>query len=92
MKKFTSWKDHERTTSWTSHKHPEDSNFMQVVKFMHVQYSDGRNNLYWSLFNSSANDKHLISNISLVEAQSRFVDDEVKELTEADFQNWLANK
>ena len=85
MKKFTSWTDHERTTSWTSHKHPEDSNFMQVVKFMHVQYSDGRNNLYWSLFNSSANDKHLISNISLVEAQSRFVDDEVKEVTESDF-------
>jgi hypothetical protein len=65
---------------------------MQVVKYMHVEYGDGRNNLYWSLFNSSANDKHVIYGISLVDAQSKFMDVEEKELTEDDFQKWLKSR
>lgn len=76
-------------TNWTSHKHPNNPNFMQLVKYMHIQYKDGRNNLYWTLVNASANDKHCIANITLSEAQTKFTDAEIKELTEADFQNWL---
>lgn len=76
-------------TDWTSHKHPNNLNFMQVVKYMHIQFPDGRNNLYWSLVNSSANDKHIVANITLSEAQELYVDAEVKELTENDFQEWL---
>ena len=80
----------EKQTDWTSHKHPSNPNFMQVVKFMHIQYPDGRNNLYWRLVNSSANDKHIIANITLTEAQAKFVDVEEKELTDADFEKWLS--
>jgi hypothetical protein len=89
MKTFTN-KFGERQTDWTSHKHPENPNFMQVVKYMHIQSKDGRNNLYWSLFNSSANDKHVINNITLDEAQSLYVD--ADELTETDYQEWLSKK
>lgn len=65
---------------------------MQVVKYMHIQYPDGRNNLYWRLVNSSANDKHMIANITLSEAQGLYVDAELKELTENDYQLWLSNQ
>lgn len=82
----------EKQTDWTSHKHPENPAFMQVVKFMHIQYPDGRNHLYWSLSNSSAYDKHMIANITLAEAQEKFVDAAVKELTDADFEKWLAER
>lgn len=79
----------ELQTDWTSHKHPENPNFMQVVRYMHIQYKDGRSHLYWRLFNSSANDTHMIANISLSESQAKFVDEE---LTEADFQKYLTEK
>jgi len=82
----------EKQTDWTSHKHPNNPNFMQVVRFMHIQYPDGRNNLYWRLVNSSANDKHMIANITLDEAQAKFVDVEEKELTDADFEKWLSER
>jgi hypothetical protein len=82
----------EKQTSWTSHKHPENSNFMQVVRFMHIQTSDGKNNLYWRLSNSAPNDKHIIGNINLSEALSKFTDVEVLEVTEADYQEWLKNR
>ena len=78
-------------TDWTSHKHPDNPNFMQVVKYMHISYADGRNLLYWRLANSSANDSHMID-ITLAEAKSRFCDLEEKELTEADFQKWLSER
>jgi hypothetical protein len=81
----------EKQTEWTSHKHPNNPNFMQVVRFMHIQYPDGRNNLYWRLVNSSANDKHIIANITLAEAQAKFVDAEEKELTDADYEKWDAD-
>lgn len=82
----------EKQTDWTSHKHPNNSNFMQLVKYMHIQYPDGRNNLYWRLHNSSENDKHIISNITLDEAKLKFIDVEEKELTEADFEKWLLER
>ena len=82
----------ELQTSWTSHKHPDNPNFMQVVKYMHIQSKDGRNNLYWSLANASANDNHVIANITLVEAQSLYVDAESVELIEADYQEWLSKQ
>ena len=82
----------ELQTKWTSHKHPDNPNFMQVVKYMHIQYKDGRNNLYWSLANASANDKHVIWGITLDEAKAKFTDVEEMELTEEDFKNWLKRK
>ena len=82
----------ELQTNWTSHKHPNNPNFMQVVKYMHIERADGRNTLYWSLQNAAANDKHFIADITLEEAKSKFTDAEEKELTEADFQEWLNNK
>jgi len=91
MKQFTN-RFGEIQTNWTSHKHPDNPNFMQVVKYMHIQFPDGRNNLYWRLANSSANDKHIISNITINQAQAKFTDVEDKELTEEDFQNWLKSR
>lgn len=79
-------------TDWTSHKHPDNKNFMQLVKFMHIQYADGRNNLYWRLFNSSANDKHIIPNITVKESLEKYVDIDEKELTDADFEKWLSER
>lgn len=82
----------EKQTSWKSHKHPNNPNFMQVVEYMHIVKFNGKSCLYWRLSNASANDKHIIANISLEDAISKFTDTEVKELTEADFQNWLSQK
>lgn len=82
----------ELQTNWQSHKHPDNPNFMQVVKYMHIQYPDGRNNLYWALQNASANDKHIIANITLAEAQARFTDAPVVELTDEMFEQWLKEK
>jgi hypothetical protein len=82
----------EKETNWSSHKHPENPNYMQVVRYMHIQSPDGRNTLYWCLANASVNDRHYILNITLAEAQEKFVDVEEKELTEEDFQNWLAEQ
>nr|WP_298657290.1 hypothetical protein [uncultured Flavobacterium sp.] len=91
MEQFTN-RFGEIQTNWTSHKHPDNPNFMQVVKYMHIQFPDGRNHLYWRLANSSANDKHLIHHITLEEAKSKFVDTPEVELTEEDFQNWLKSR
>jgi len=44
------------------------------------------------LVNSSENDKHMIANITLDEAQAKFVDVEEKELTDADFEKWLSER
>ena len=82
----------EQQTSWTSHKHPNNPEFMQVVKYMHIIKVDGRTCLYWRLFNAHANDNHIIPNISLEDALSKFADADVKELTEADFQKWLSER
>jgi hypothetical protein len=79
-------------TTWTSHKHPDNPNFMQVVRYMHIQFPDGRNNLYWRLFNSSANDNCMIAYITLDEAKAKFMDVQETELTEEDYQNWLKSK
>lgn len=78
----------ELQTNWQSHKHPDNPNFMQVVKYMHIQYPDGRNHLYWALHGASANDKHAIYNITLAEAQEKFVDDSVIELTDEIFEQF----
>ena len=76
-------------TKWQSHKHPEDANFMQVVCYLHVQYADGRQHLYWNLKNSAANDKYIIPNISLSEAEAKYKDKPVEEVTEREFLQWL---
>jgi len=82
----------ELQTNWQSHKHPNNPNFMQIVKYMHIQYPDGRNTLYWALQNASANDKHIIKNITLSEAQAKFVDEPTVEITDEMFEQWLKEK
>lgn len=82
----------EKVTQWQSHKHPNNPDFMQVVKYMHIQYPDGRNHLYWFLKNASANDNHMIANITLAEAQRLYTDVEELALTEKDFEEWLRNR
>jgi hypothetical protein len=82
----------EQQTSWTSHKHPNNPDFMQVVKYTHIVKSDGKTSLHWSLFNASSNDNHVIPNITLEEAKSRFTDVNEKEITEENFQKWLNEK
>lgn len=79
----------EKQTNWQSHKHPSNSNFMQIVNYMHIQFSDGRNNLYWSLQGASANDKHIIANITLDEAKKLYTDAPEVELTDEMFEKWL---
>jgi hypothetical protein len=82
----------EKQTNWQSHKHPERSNFMQVVKYMHIQYPDGRCNLHWALQSASANDKHIIADISLSQAQELYCDADTPKITEAEFEKWLQSK
>ena len=76
-------------TAWYSHKHPDNPNFMQKVRYMHIQFSDGRNVLYWRLVNASSNDNHCIHDITLSEAEAKFKD---VEITEQDFQKWLSTQ
>lgn len=82
----------ELQTNWQSHKHPNNANFMQVVKYVHIQYPDGRNALYWNLQGASANDKHMINNITLFEAKEKFTDAPEVELTNEMFEQWLKEK
>lgn len=84
-------KGQEVITSWTSHKHPMNANFMQVVKYTHIQYADGRQNLHWRLNQSSANDHHLIANISLLDAKARYEDAPIEEISEEMFLDWLSS-
>lgn len=82
----------ELQTNWTSHKHVDNPNFMQVVRYMHIQYKDGRNHLYWSLFNAATNDNHIIPNITLDEAKRLFTDEPIKEVSEYEFKEFMKNK
>ena len=91
MEQFTN-RFGEIQTNWTSHKHPSNPNFMQVVKYMHVQHPDGRNILHWCLFNAAANDHHHIYGITLEDAKAKFMDSVEPELTEEYFENWLKSR
>jgi hypothetical protein len=82
----------EKQTKWSSHKHPSNSNYMQVVNYMHIQFTDGRNHLYWSLSNPSINDYHMISDIKLNEAIELYTDSELPIITESDFEEWINKK
>lgn len=82
----------EMQTNWQSHKHPNNPNFMQVVKYMHIQYPDGRNHLHWMLHGASANDKHIITNITLEKSIELYTDAPVIELTEEMFEQWKKNR
>jgi hypothetical protein len=79
----------EKQVTWTSTKHIDNPDFMQIVKYMHVTKLDGETRLYWRLFNSSANDNHIIPNITLEDAIARFTDTEVDTISENEFQKWL---
>jgi hypothetical protein len=81
----------EIVTTWVSTKHPENPNFMQKVKYLHIQYPDGRNNLHWRLCNSALYDHYLIKDISLNEAQIMYKDDK-EAITEEEYQKWLQKK
>lgn len=79
----------DKITNWISHKHPNNPNFMQVVKFMHIQTKEGKNTLYWALQGNSTNDTHIIADITLEDAKAKFMDIEINEIT---FNDWLKNK
>jgi len=82
----------ELQTEWTSHKHVNNPDFQQLIKYTHIQYPDGRNNLHWRLWNSSSNDKHVIYNITLQEAQAKFTDESISDISEQEYQEWLSKK
>ena len=56
----------ELETKWQSNVHPDVSNFMQLVEYIHIQSQDGRNILFWKL--NAKTKQFLISNISLNES------------------------
>lgn len=78
--------------SWSSHVHPDNPNFMQVVRYLHIQTVDGKNSLYWHLSNSAVNDKHFIKDIDLQTARDKYTDKPELELTEELFKDWLKKK
>jgi len=84
----------ELVTKWSSHKHPDNHNFTQLVMYMHIQREDGKNLLHWRLQNSSANDKHLIADITLDEAKAKYADvnEQISEPTEEEYHEWLKKR
>lgn len=83
-------KQGEEITTFKSHRHPENRNFMQVVCYMIIVKPTGKTTVIWHLANASANDVHYIYDITKKEAIDTFIDE--PELTEEDFQKWLAGK
>jgi hypothetical protein len=79
----------EQWTKWQSHKHPENSNFMQVV-YWHVFEKDDKTTVLWHL--GAGSKSNFIYGMTKEEAISRFTDAPESELTEADYQEWLKNK
>ena len=80
----------EEVTKWTSHKHPDNPNFMQVVNWYVWVKPDGRVNVGYNL---GCNGKtYFLYGVSKEEALSKFVDVEEKELTDADFEKWLSER
>ena len=80
----------EKVTSWNSHVHPDNPNFMQIVRYLHIE-GRGLSNLYWRLNQSSPNDKHVIRNISLSDALKKYTDPEAA-VTEEEFAAWMRNR
>jgi len=80
----------ECVTTWNSHVHPENTNFMQVVRYVHIE-GNGKCNLYWSLNQASHNDHHVIRDISLSDALLKYTDAETA-ITEEEFAAWMRNR
>lgn len=73
-------------TKWTSHKHPENANFMQVV-YWSVWEKDGKTTILYHLGHGSKS--NYIYNMTKEEAIAKFTDEPVAELTEEGYQKWL---
>lgn len=60
----------ESVTKWSSHSHPSNPDFMQIVNYHHVVKKDGANSLYWNIdFNGK---RYAIFGIDLQTAISKF--------------------
>ena len=73
-------------TKWTSHKHPENANFMQVV-YWNVFEKNGKTTVCWHL--GDAQNSHFIYGMTKDEVIEKYTD---LELTENDYQLWLKKK
>ncbi len=76
----------EMKTVWLSHKHPDNPNFMQVVRWVLREKPDGQ---VIAQYNLGANGPwHKIFNLTKSEILARFVDEPEPEITDAMFEQW----
>lgn len=75
-------------TKWTSHKHPENPNFMQPV-YWNVWEKDGKTTICWHL--GAGSKSNFIYGMTKDEAIEKFTDKEV-ELTDEMFEQWLKER
>lgn len=75
-------------TKWTSHKHPENPNFMQLV-YWNVFEKDGKTTVCWHL--GDAKRSNFIYGLTKDEAVSKF-SDSTDAINETEYEQWLANK
>jgi len=80
----------ETQIQWISHKHPDNPNFMQVVKWVVREKSDGRVIVQYSL--GAGGKWEYVYNVTKAEALERFVDEPEIELTDAMFEQWKKDK
>lgn len=76
-------------TKWTSHKHPENENFMQLV-YWNVWEKNGKTTICWSL--GSGSQTNYIYGMSKDEAIVKYSDKPETEITEDAFEEWLKKR
>lgn len=75
-------------TKWTSHKHPDNPNFMQLV-YWNVFEKEGKTTVCWHL--GDAKRSNFIYGLTKDEVVCRFTDSE-NVVSEDDYQQWLKTK
>lgn len=80
----------ETVTAWTSHKHPDNPNFMQLV-YWRVYEKNGKTTVLYSL---SQNNPQAYYELGMTkeEAIAKFTDPDNKPATEQEFNEWLKNQ
>lgn len=76
-------------TKWTSHQHPENANFMQLVYWI-IYEKDCKVTVRYHL--GDIKDSHSIYGMSKAEVIEKFTDAAEIEINEANFQDWLKNR
>lgn len=77
----------EEYTTWTSHKHPENPTFMQIVHW-HVWVKGDKTTVIYTL--GSGSKSNYVHGLTKDEAIAKFSDSAEVELTDADFEKWLS--